>query len=308
MGWVEWYKGASYARLRIQPRHTGHRHVLGEYGPELVPGRAAHEGTGQYWQSAKRGAVIGFSRHSRKRLLALVHQVDFAGLGYLPKFITLTYPDSFPTDWRVVKRHTDAFHHAFERKYGKRGCIWKREFQLRGAPHVHLMVFMPEYVDRVWVAQSWYRIVGSGDPAHLQAGTEVRAVQSVGHCMAYVAKYMAKECDDAASMAGTGRWWGVRNKALIPRERCSSPLTHGEWYAYRRFVATYLRKHGARSPRLGERGTASRPAVCEPGRVGVSAYIPWQEQARYVEWLTRGRPRLRVEPTRGRVPGEGCLR
>jgi hypothetical protein len=264
---------------------------------------APHERTGQYWQPAKRGKVIGFSRQSRRRLLALVHQVNFESLGYLPKFITLTYPAAFPADYRIVQRHMEAFHHAFERKYGKRFCIWKREFQLRGAPHIHLMVFIPDYVDRDWVAQSWYRIVGSGDPAHLLAGTQVRAVESVGHCMAYVAKYIAKVCDDAWDMAGTGRWWGVRNKALAPIDREFTPLMADEWYPHRRFVATYLRKHGARPPRLGERGTAGKPAVCEPGRVGVSGYVPCHEQARYVEWLTRGRPRLRVEPTRGHVPG-----
>jgi len=56
-------------------------------------------------------------------------------------------------------------------------AIWKREFQKRGAPHVHLLLPLPMEIAGVsvhqWVSRAWYEIVASKDPRHLSAGTGI---------------------------------------------------------------------------------------------------------------------------------------
>ena len=60
--------------------------------------------------------------------------------------------------------------------------IWKREFQERGAPHLHLYGWWPRRVGDLyliaWVSHTWYEVVGTGLREHLNAGTRVDYRQS----------------------------------------------------------------------------------------------------------------------------------
>lgn len=135
-------------------------------------------------------------------------------------FVTLTYPSEWSRDGRKWRRDLVAFRHALVRRFGS-GCrgFWKREYQHRGAAHFHLWFETGEaYVGeqlaelRVWVSETWYRIVGSGDEKHLLAGTNVRAVTS-GHPEAYLKAYLSKRLDHGQNqvpddVTSIGRFWG----------------------------------------------------------------------------------------------------
>jgi hypothetical protein len=62
---------------------------------------------------------------------------------------------------------------------------------------------------------TWARIVASGDPKHVEAGTEVTAVRSYGGVMAYVTSYISKD-DQTLPGNFTGRYWGKLNAAKLP--------------------------------------------------------------------------------------------
>ena len=112
-----------------------------------------------------RSNVTKFTNASKRRLMFTAR--NFPGLEIM---LTLTYPADFPLDGRIVKNHWRRFRQWMVRNGAKTG-LWVLEFQKRGAPHFH--IFIQEPLDKDAVANAWYRIVGSGDPKHLEAGTRI---------------------------------------------------------------------------------------------------------------------------------------
>jgi len=169
-----------------------------------------------------RGGIKGFSRQSRRRLLELIASVRRDA--ELPVFITLTYPDKFPTVERA-KRDLKVFEQRIQRRFDRCGGIWKLEPQERGAPHFHLLVWgVDEVVMLGWVVKNWFEIAGDGDLNHfrfhsgLLKGSKpcVSKVKSWRGVWSYAAKYLGKTFEVAGwGKLWTGRFWGVFNRQNI---------------------------------------------------------------------------------------------
>lgn len=168
----------------------------------------------------ERGVVSSFSSASRRRLMRLIASLE---RGERPIFVTMTYPDIFPDDLVKWKRDIDVFGKRLARKHPQAGFIWRIEFKQRQsgssagkiAPHFHLLVYGAGLRDLLgWVPGSWWAVVGSGDQAHLRAGTRVERIYSWGGIMRYVGKYIAKEDDYPDSWQG--RVWGIVGRARLP--------------------------------------------------------------------------------------------
>lgn len=154
-----------------------------------------------------RGLVDRFSKASRNRMLEKVSEMDFSN--YQVFFVTLTYPRRFP-DCHVVKKHRRAFEMRFVRKFPGGGFIWKQELQKRGAPHFHVIAWVPSGSCgdfRSFCLNSWVDIVD--DPFqrdhHRRFGVDVTEMQSRRGVMSYTSKYCAKETDGFYP----GRCWGI---------------------------------------------------------------------------------------------------
>lgn len=204
-----------------------------------------------------RKEIKDFSKASRGRLLralASINQEETA----LPDFLTLTYPGEFSGDWREWKKNLDALNHALVRRWPSVWGVWRLEFQKRGAPHFHFLLFDGAQVegkkvwdaarqkDRIipdpqsehnrevmeWISKTWYRIVKSGDPRHLAAGTRIEPIQTWEGMSYYASKYLAKLPDEGgfvpAKYEGTGRFWGkigkTRWKVTIFEKEVGEPL------------------------------------------------------------------------------------
>jgi hypothetical protein len=124
----------------------------------------------------------------------------------LPVMLTLTYPEEFPTDGRVVKRHWITFRKWLMRR-GLSG-LWFLEFQERGAPHFH--VFLNGRVPAEEVSKHWFKVVGSGDIKHLYAGTKVELLREQHAAAAYAVKYAVKAEQKGVpeGFEAVGRFWG----------------------------------------------------------------------------------------------------
>lgn len=160
-----------------------------------------------------RGSIERLSRQSMKRLdLALECM-----LPHCHAAIDLTYPDKYPSNGRLVKRHLNHFRIWLQR-YGVEHYFWCLEFQERDAPHFHFIVDC--YVHYEDVARAWYQIVGSGDPNHLAAGTKVAKVRSKGGVASYMAKYVKKQGqkDVPDGYTDVGRFWGHNADLVKPLE------------------------------------------------------------------------------------------
>jgi hypothetical protein len=134
--------------------------------------------------------VTEWSRKSRARMVERLAQLDYAPLfegGGLPAMVTLTYP----ADWLTVapsaavsRKHLEALRMRYKRSWGRPlVCVWKREFQRRGAPHFHLLMVPPGPTFRTWLSETWAAIVCKdrgkllieydGYVDHIRAGTGV---------------------------------------------------------------------------------------------------------------------------------------
>ena len=161
-----------------------------------------------------RSSIKGFSTASRRRLLYKI-----AGIrrdAELPCFVTLTYPNEFPTLERA-KRDLKIFIQRIKYKFPCSG-IWKLEPQERGAPHYHCLIWGVDEGDLLdFVAYTWYEIAGNADRNHLKfhlgllpnSKPCVSKVRSWRGVWAYAAKYLGKTFEVAGwNDKWTGRFWG----------------------------------------------------------------------------------------------------
>lgn len=129
-----------------------------------------------------------WSRKSRSRMVEALCDLDyepfFGDPSRLLAMLTLTYPGAWlevAPNGQEVKRHLKMLRKRYKRAYGEDLlCIWKLEFQRRGAPHVHMLMRPPhQLVDgknfRDWLSRVWVEIVNHSDSEerrrHLLAGT-----------------------------------------------------------------------------------------------------------------------------------------
>lgn len=152
-----------------------------------------------------RGQIKGFSRAARKRLLETIAKIRRDDV---TQFVTLTYPGEYSPDPLRWKRDLATFIKRLKRAQPNCAGIWRLEFQKRGAPHFHIILYGTTTNAkrlRQWVSLAWYEIVGSGDIRHKNVGTRVDPIKSRRHAVNYASKYAAKIADDVNP---TGRQWG----------------------------------------------------------------------------------------------------
>lgn len=200
-------------------------------------------------ESPRRGRIRSFSARSRRRLFKTCAAVPWSRYGSAVLFMTLTYPGAgYPNDSAEAKRHLDLLRKRWARKWGSCAYVWKQEFQRRGVIHFHLGVMVKDELDyaewqqlRSWLGTTWYRIVDSGDPRHLQAGVQLD--RATGNLAAYFAKYASSkgskeyqhECP--AEWPTAGRWWGVRG---VEHDWHTARLGAGQWMRMRRILRRAL--------------------------------------------------------------------
>jgi len=204
----------------------------------------------------RRGAISGFSRASRLRLMRLIAGVRRDA--NLPCFVTLTYPDRFPSCARA-KRDLKIFLQRLRRRFEGAGAIWKLEPQARGAPHYHLLVWGVDEIDLVcWTVRAWHEIAGDGDPNHLAfhsgqlSGSRlcVEGVRSWRGVWAYASKYLGKTFVVAEwGDKWTGRFWGVCNRSGIPfGETIRLDVAYAHAVVWMRYQRRFAHLRGRRMP------------------------------------------------------------
>ncbi len=160
-------------------------------------------------RKSKRSKIIGFSKRSARRLRHVVRNSEDTWKA----FITLTYPENFPCDGRKAKAHLNAFLQWLRSRNIK--YVWVLEFQLRGAPHYHILV--SEYIPKAGLSKRWYKIVGSGDEKHLKAGTQIQSIKSKRHLYGYLSSYINKLVQKIlpVQFENVGRFWGASRNLLV---------------------------------------------------------------------------------------------
>jgi hypothetical protein len=184
--------------------------------------------------------ITGWSRQSRANMVKTLCQLDytplFADPTRLPAMLTLTYPGDWVTvapHGKAVKSHLKILRKRYRRAWGQDlACVWKLEFQRRGAPHIHLLMVPPDGVAerhsfRQWISQAWADVVNHPDPAeyarNVLAGTGLDWAPGLRstdpkRVAVYFTKhgaFAAKEYQHCVPKAwqekgrGPGRFWGL---------------------------------------------------------------------------------------------------
>jgi hypothetical protein len=225
--------------------------------------------------------------------------------------VTLTYPRSFPTEPSISKRHFHAFSKRLLRAYPTSSATWKLEYQTRGAPHYHLIVSGISFLERTWLSKAWYEVVGSGDPRHLRAGTQVERCDSTRQALAYAAKYCAK-VSTGAPVAHVGRFWGVIGRANLDQSVIRWPLDRSGHARLSRFIRNLVGSRPRKTPKRrsnvgwcfanGARGVAAITAAaglrCSPVTAKESrtpTLAPWRPTGgASATWWMEAHPGLHV--------------
>lgn len=215
-----------------------------------------HQFGGQPVGGGLRGEIRGFTPQSRKRLLECLARTRDVETGL---FVTLTYPAEFPTDPKIYHAHLNSLIKRLKRTCPEARGVWRLEFQKRGAPHFHLLIFgVPHSARnmRRWFKVAWYQVVGSGDLKHLEAGTQCDPILSRKHANRYAAKYAAK-VDHEPTDQPTGRLWGHFGQ-LDQTSLFFCILTRQQTIEFRRLVVRWLASRGMRYGRRLSRMTAGK--------------------------------------------------
>lgn len=157
----------------------------------------------QSYSESVRGDVTEFSDKSRRRLAFVASNTGVA----FEKMVTLTYGERYPDNGMEVKRNLKAFLQWVRRNYGAFQYLWFLEFQARGAPHVHILLDVKEYMPYGDVAKAWCKIV-NGDESVLDASTRTEALRHKDgrYAVKYAQKMRQKVVPKAFS--DVGRLWG----------------------------------------------------------------------------------------------------
>lgn len=163
-----------------------------------------------------RAAISAWSPKSRRSMLRSLASYDWSPVfehRHPRALITLTYGSdwvSVAPDAPTSKKHLEAFRSAYTRDVGIPWGSWKLEFQMRGAPHYHLMMVAPKAITLrgvlvpfdEWVATTWARIVGHDDKAVGEDGrTEYERHLAVQRGPKVVDWEFGRRCDGPTSLA-----------------------------------------------------------------------------------------------------------
>lgn len=182
--------------------------------------------------SCLRGSILEFSRRSRMRMKELFASIDREAVpAGRVMMATFTYPGHWPENPLEWKEDMKSWRKRLEREYdqaeegeftvrGSWSVVWKLEFQRRGAPHFHVVILLPEWMDgrqkelKRWAKRAWFEVVGSGDRHHKRFGFWMDQARSWAGVGAYTTKYISKPCQapvdyETGEIEGVGRFWGV---------------------------------------------------------------------------------------------------
>lgn len=198
--------------------------------------------TGPLAELPVRGEVRGWSRQSTARLRRWFFSVDEQGLDGEGVSLTLTVRD-FPAsarEWAAARR-------AFLMRMGRLGLVrgqWLTEWQKRGAPHMHGVLFFPEGSVGLQeaVTRHWLESAGQWSPG--AASQVVSPLWGLSGWLQYQAKHSARGIRHAQRRGmppgweTSGRLWGVVGDWPTREEVHEVPMD--EFHRFRRLLRSWL--------------------------------------------------------------------
>lgn len=154
-----------------------------------------------------------FSKHSRRRLFSLITSLDYPEYGK-PIFISATWHEDFPNSKHDLKTHLDKFHKRLRRNLPPFHIIWKLEYQKRGAPHFHFILFpldnSKSFQDNLIyknIFTQWMELKECNCKDCKLYSIKSKPINEFSHCMVYISKELGKVTQNEQHH-NLGRIWG----------------------------------------------------------------------------------------------------
>lgn len=244
-----------------------------------------------------RGEITGFSRQSRNRLLRTLGAINRSSYG--PRqvlFLTLTYHHHWPEDAGEQYAQLRAWHKRLKRRFGDLPLFWRKEWQDRGAPHFHCIVFTPPELvpqdGQDWefltaATECWVELVrrpGDSKMHMWRYSVDAKFSESWKGAMSYASKHMRyiskKEAiqprDPDGNPLPTGRLWGYLDKRQLPISWETTRITFKEYLQTRRLFRRISRPKHRRWLRRRIPSHELRDA---------HVLLSYSELRRYLTWL-----------------------
>lgn len=162
----------------------------------------------------QRDLIKGLSKGSRRRLVHLINSLGETNEAF---FVTLTMREATENfkQWKQwLNRTLTALRYSFPKLSG----IWRLEFQKRGTPHFHLLLYTNEPEDikvlRAKLRKYWSNAVGRQNTSSTH-GIKVERIRDIRKSGFYLAIYQAKNEQDRTDIP-TGKTYGIINKKGLP--------------------------------------------------------------------------------------------
>jgi hypothetical protein len=197
----------------------------------------------------KRGTISGISSKSRYRLIKILAKVSRPDSCL---FITLTYRN-FTDEFTTWKSHLNRFGVSLNYHFPDHSAVWRMEFQDRGAPHFHILLWPARDTNvvslRDELAKRWCKIIGQETSANLEYGVTVGEVTDFRASAFYLSVYQAKDAQDRDDIA-TGREWGLWHRERLGLEPIKeTAISDRQFLLFRRVLrrhySAFMRRSGA---------------------------------------------------------------
>jgi hypothetical protein len=157
--------------------------------------------------------IKNFSQKSRQRLFQKFNKIRYSDYG-IPLFLSLTWHYDSPDNKKSIKLFLRNFLKRIFRELPKFHYIWKFEYQQRGTPHFHIILF-PLDKKNIWnveevkkiVRKHWLQLKQCNCSACKQYSTHVVNCETIKKSLSYIAKEIAK-VQDTYEAHDLGRIWG----------------------------------------------------------------------------------------------------
>ena len=85
--------------------------------------------------------------------------------------------------------------------------LWIKEFQQRGAVHLHILI--NNRIDLEKVGEKWHKITGSDDKSHIIAGCQISKIRSRARLSSYLVNSNKDQHIVPENFGSVGRFWGL---------------------------------------------------------------------------------------------------
>jgi hypothetical protein len=168
-----------------------------------------------------------FSNNARRRFIRKLAHINLQVYAK-PIFVTLTYHNVLPKSNTELKSHLDKYLQFLRTYTYKFEYVWRLEFQKRGAPHFHIILFPKKGYDnkdyQKWkrdLPAFWRKTIGEWDSSMQLYAVDVQKLDGKKNIFFYLSKYAAKESDVLVDDY-KGRMYGFSSTIIL------KPLLHLE--------------------------------------------------------------------------------